>query len=91
MTKMKFTVTGEPLLEMLSNYIEGSLEIKSDNPDNTVYFHNGDKLTVNVETGMAEYEPLVPGDFSHSKVTMRVHQWLMKGLLKAVEDDATGV
>lgn len=46
-----------------------------------IYFHNGDKLTVYLDTKELEWEPLRPGVMSSSRLSMRIHQWLSKGII----------
>lgn len=49
--------------------------------DQTVFFHNGDKMTVDMKTGLMEWEPITPGSFTTSKLAMRLHQWFAKGII----------
>ncbi len=57
------------------------LLIPSGATDELVFFHNGDRMTVNAKTGMMQWEPLNPGELATSKLSMRVHQWFAKGII----------
>lgn len=50
--------------------------------EETVFFHNGDKMTINTLTGSMIWEPIKPGCMSSSRLSMRFHQWFGKGIIK---------
>lgn len=68
--------------DFLLQYLESDLLIPSLNDNELTFFKDGDKLAVNLDDGLIQYEPLNPHDMFHSKITMRFHQWLGKGLVR---------
>lgn len=72
------------LEDLLLNSIELELLLPSTSPGVLKYFHNGDKMTINLTTGAIEWEPIEPGSFTTSKLAIRFHQWFMKGLIHPV-------
>lgn len=61
--------------------------IPSSNPGEVAYFHNGDKMTVNVETGEIDWEPISPGNMFTSRLSLRFHQWFGKGIIETIKKD----
>jgi len=61
------------------------LLLPSGSNDQVIFFHDGDKLTVNLTTGELCWEPIEPGKMSTSKLSLRFHQWWGKGLISKVE------
>lgn len=51
-----------------------------------VFFHNGDRMTVNPRTRDLIWEPIHPGEISTSKLSFRLHQWFGKGIILASKD-----
>lgn len=70
--------------ELLLNSLGVDLILESPG-DNLVYFHNGDKMTVNTATGEMCWEPIEPGSMSTSKLALRFHQWWGKGLIRELK------
>ncbi len=62
----------------------------SPNSDEAVYFQNGDKMTINLKTGMLLWEPMTPGKMFTSRLSMRLHQWFGKGWLKPLREEPNG-
>ena len=81
----KFTnLREEDLLEHLYDCIPKEMEVPGEG--NTVRFtHNGDDMAIELDTGIVHWEPLKPGDISSSKLSMRLHQWFGKGLIRPLE------
>lgn len=52
-----------------------------DQPNLVRLFHNGDKMTVDLETGIMEWEPVEPGALGTSRLSMCLHQWFGKGII----------
>lgn len=80
MSMWQFRNPGE-VEDVLLNSIGTDYIIPGGSNDQTVFFHNGDKLTVDMKTGVAEWEPITPGSITSSKLAMRVHQWFAKGII----------
>lgn len=57
------------------------LRIPSASENEVILFHNGDKMTVNLETGEMEWEPVIPGKAYTSRLSLRLHQWFVKGII----------
>ena len=66
--------------DFLLNSLGVDLIIPSSEPE-IVFFQNGDKMTVNVETGELIWEPIQPGEMFTSKLSLRIHQWFSKGII----------
>lgn len=65
------------LLESLGT----ELLIPSNKANEAVFFHNGDKMTVNITTGEVIWEPIKSGDMFTSRLSLRLHQWFGKGII----------
>lgn len=81
--------------ELLDTSISKNLMLKrseADELDDRVrtYFHNGDRLTVDLEAGTLEWEPLDPGKLASSQLSMRIHQWLGKYRICPAKGPAKG-
>ncbi len=50
-----------------------------------VFFHSGDKLTVDLKSGKFTWEPIEPGNMVTSKLSLRFHQWWGKGVISEVK------
>lgn len=61
------------------------LRIPSASENEVILFHNGDKMTVNLETGELEWEPVIPGEMFTSRLSLRLHQWFGKGIIVPVK------
>lgn len=61
------------------------LTIPSASKNEVVLFQNGDKMTVNLETGELQWEPVIPGEAFTSRLSLRLHQWFGKGIIIPVE------
>lgn len=70
--------------DFLLNSLGIDLVIPSFSKEEIVFFHNGDKMTVNTETGELVWEPVYPGEMFTSKLSMRIHQWFSKGIIVSV-------
>ena len=70
--------------DFLLNSLGIDLVISSSSEDEIVFFQNGDKMTVNTETGELVWEPIYPGEMFTSKLSMRIHQWFSKGIIVPV-------
>lgn len=61
----------------------------TNDPDVLEYFSNGDRMSVNVKTRELYWEPSIPGVLTTSKLSLRMHQWVGKSLLRHIEDEPT--
>lgn len=80
--------------ELLDTSISKNLMLKRSEADESedrvrTYFHNGDRLTVDLENGTLEWEPLDPGKLASSQLSMRIHQWLGKYRICPAKGPAT--
>lgn len=66
--------------DFLLNSLGVDLVVPSSEPE-IVFFQNGDKMTVNTETGELIWEPIQPGEVFTSKLSFRFHQWFSKGII----------
>lgn len=71
----------DKLEDFLLTNIDADLIIPSHSKDEVVFFQNGDKMTVNLNTGVLVWEPLSPGEMFTSKLSMRLHQWFASGII----------
>lgn len=76
----KFRETGG-VEDFLLNSLGVDLIVPSSSETEIVFFQNGDKMTVNTETGELVWEPIQPGEAFTSKLSMRIHQWFSKGII----------
>lgn len=72
------------LEDFLLETLDEKFIIPSSNSEEIVFFHNGDKMTVNTNTGVIDWEPIKPGDMFTSKLSLRFHQWFGKGIIIVV-------
>ena len=70
------------LLNFLSSQIPDEILLDDPRPDTLVYFHGGDKMTINTHDMTIEWEPLRPGEMFNSTLALRFHQWFDKGLIR---------
>ena len=87
MTTFKFRSPGEAQ-EILLDSLDTKLIIpndQSDDPNDVIYFANGDRLCVNMATGEGVYDPVHPGEAFSSRIAMKFHQWFAKGLITEVK------
>lgn len=71
--------------DFLLETLGADLIIPSESKDEIVFFHNGDKMTVNTITGNMLWEPLKPGGIFTSKLSLRIHQWFSKEIIVPVK------
>lgn len=67
--------------DFLLNSLGVDLIVPSPSKEEIVFFQNGDKMTVNTETGELLWEPIHPGEMFTSKLSLRIHQWFSKGII----------
>lgn len=70
--------------EFLIEWFGEDLIIPSISENEISFFQKGDKMTVNTETGVMTWEPLKPGEMFTSKLSLRVHQWFAKGIIRPI-------
>lgn len=61
------------------------LRIPSASKNEVVLFQNGDKMTVSLETGELQWEPVIPGEMFTSRLSLRLHQWFGKGIIVPIK------
>lgn len=61
------------------------LRIPSASKNEVVLFQNGDKMTVSLETGELQWEPVIPGEIFTSRLSLRLHQWFGKGIIVPIK------
>lgn len=76
--------------ELLDASIDRKLLLKRSEDDELAdrvrtYFHNGDRLTVDLDAGTLEWDPVEPGKLASSQLSMRVHQWLGKYKIQVMQ------
>lgn len=84
----QFKYIGERLEKFLiEEQLGDELLIKNALPDPSklTFFQNGDKMTVDITSGIMEWEPVKPGSFTSSKLAMRLHQWFVKRIIKEIK------
>ena len=85
MSMWKFQQT-ETLEDLLLSNLGDELIIPGGTDEQVIFFHNGDRLTVDLKTGITEWEPIKPGEFGSSRLSMRFHQWFGKGLIRPMNE-----
>lgn len=55
--------------------------INKGTPDQVVFFHNGDEMTINLKDGTIIWDPIEPGKITSSRLSHKIHMWLGKGLI----------
>lgn len=80
----KFNTTGEDLTSCLARSIPDSLRLPPEKDNCITYFHNGDRMDINIETGELVYDTVRPGNAFGSTLAMRLHQWFIKGVIRPV-------
>lgn len=71
--------------EILLDSLGVDLLLPSSAQDCVEYFHNGDKMSINVSTGELIWEPIEPGSMWTSKLALRFHQWVGKGIIQYID------
>lgn len=72
------------LREFLIKHLGEELIIQSQLKNEISFFQNGDKMTINTETGEMNWEPINPGKMFTSKLSLRIHQWFANGTIYPV-------
>lgn len=76
-------------MENIEDFLLESLGCEMLLPESTdtelKFFHNGDIMTINTKSGTMLWEPISPGSMTTSKLSMRLHQWYGKGIIKLTE------
>ena len=82
MSKFKFKST-EGLNDFIVNNLGTDLILpESTSPEVVEFFSNGDRMAINVKSGDIDWDPLNSGSLTTSKLSLRLHQWFSKGLIK---------
>jgi len=71
----------EDIKSILHDTIGKDLRLPLASSEVAEYFHKGDRLSVNLKTGELCWDTVHPGEMFSSKLSLRLHQWLMKGLI----------
>lgn len=58
--------------------------IHPNTPDELTFFHNGDKMIINLKLKTMIWEPIKQGDMFTSRLSMKFHQWFGNGYIKYV-------
>lgn len=82
----EFTDRVDNVTDLLLESFESSLFLPTDNkdPNTVVLFSNGDKMTVNIMDRTFIWEPIHPGAFATSKLSLRLHSWFSKGYIQKI-------
>lgn len=72
---------------LLNEQLGSELLIDHSDPNVLVFFSNGDKMTVHISERIMEWEPISPGSLSTSRLSMRLHQWYGKGIIKEIKEE----
>lgn len=67
--------------------VEFLIENAYPDPNKLTFFHHGDRMTVDLPSGVMEWEPIEPGSFTSSKLVMRFHQWFVKWIIKEIKEE----
>ena len=71
----------EKVEEVLLDSLGTDYIIPGGSNDQTVFFHNGDKMTVDMKTGLMEWEPITPGALQPANSPCDFINGLRKGSL----------
>lgn len=55
-----------------------------DGPGTIRYFQSGDRMLVDPKNGMIEWDPIEPGRVTTSLLSMKLHFWFAKGMIRAI-------
>lgn len=83
----QFNYNGDLKKYLLEEQIGTELLIKNSlqTEDILTFFSNGDKMVVNLTTKVMTWEPVCPGDPTTSRLSLRIHQWFIKGIIREVK------
>lgn len=79
----------EDVGDLIANDVGASFVLpKSEgaDPDVIELFHAGDRMTINAATGEMEFDSVNPGAFATSRLSLKLHQWFAKGVIRPVEN-----
>lgn len=80
-----FRFNTDDVEDFVLNQLGVDLLIKSNNPDEIVFFSNGDRMTINPKEKTMDWEPIKPGEMFTSRLSLRLHQWFGKGHISPIK------
>ncbi len=76
--RYSFTARCPDIEDLLLSSLDLDMMLPQTNPNIVEYESNGDHLTVYLKERYIDYKPKIPGQFSTSKIALRVNQWYAK-------------
>lgn len=75
----------EDLETLLMESIPDDYMLPGKTNDEVVYFHNGDRMAINLQTGVMDFDTVHPGEMFHSRLQHCLNKWYARQIIHEIE------